>query len=254
MAAPLFVFQPNMFADIGRDFLSRRISSTIASNVTSARKVQSRYNVANKNWDDNWGGNVSYTQPSEIVNRPDFSATAQHDPGGGQALVTQTVFYQGYEVTVTNSGSSAYVLTGWDTNGPFSATNNKTINMITGSVIKFIINASGHPFWIKTSNSTGTGNAYNDTAYIWANVGRETGEVVFNPVTPGTYYYNCQNHSSMAGQIVVTGQATGGGGGGGGGSTLTNIKLGNTAFSAIKIGNTDISKVYVGSTQVWGAN
>lgn len=245
MAAPLFVFNAQYVYDVGRDFLSRSISSTIATNVTAARKVQSRYNVANKNWNDNWNGNIAYTQPTEIVNRPDYSTTVQYN---GSA---QTIFYEGYEVNVTNSGTSAYSLVGWDTNGSFTATNNKTINMLTGSIIKFIIDASGHPFWIKTASGTGTGNAYSNTAYIWANVGREVGEVIFNPPVAGTYYYNCQNHSGMAGQIVVTGA---GSGGGGGSSTLTNIKLGNTAFSAIKIGNTDISKVYVGSTQVWGAN
>jgi len=252
MAVPSYVFEPNSYGHLGiNDFYNRGISSTIVTNVTAARKVQSRYAVANKNWNDDWNDWCSLSPYLTV--RPAYSTTAQHDPGGGQADVAQTVFYEGYEVNVTNSGTSAYSLVGWDTNGPFTATNNKTINMITGSVIKFIIDASGHPFWIKTVSGTGTSNAYSNTAYIWANVGREVGEVIFNPPVAGTYYYNCQNHSSMAGQIIVTGAGSGGGGGGNAPPVaLANIKLGNTAFSAIKIGNTNISKVYVGSTKVWG--
>ena len=117
-------------------------------------------------------------------------------------MVTQTIFYEGYDVQVT-AGSGVYVLKGWDTNGPFENTNNKTINMAAGSIIKFIVkNTTGHPFWIKTSNSTGTSNAVTGTT-IFNNNGITSGYIIFAPTSAGTYYYSCENHSSMAGQIVV---------------------------------------------------
>jgi hypothetical protein len=53
--------------------------------------------------------------------------------------------------TVTNSGSGAYVING---------SNNPTINLTRGITYNFNINATGHPFWIKSVSSIGTGNAY----------------------------------------------------------------------------------------------
>ena len=118
-------------------------------------------------------------------------------------MVTQTIFYEGYDVEVS-VGSNAWVLKGWDTNGPFENTNNKTINMAAGSIIKFIINdTSGHAFWIKTSNSTGKSNAVTGTNVVYANTGRSSDYILFSPPSAGTYYYNCEHHQLMSGQIIV---------------------------------------------------
>ena len=70
-----------------------------------------------------------------------------------------------------------------------------------GDTINFKVNATGHPFWIKSSPGTGTGNAQSGVT----NNGTQSGTVVWNTtgVTPGTYYYNCENHASMQGQIVI---------------------------------------------------
>ena len=105
-----------------------------------------------------------------------------------------------YEITVTNSGSGAYTLSGTDRNGTVSG-NNQTVTIRKGDLLKFIVNASGHPFWINTVNSTGntngvsgvTGNGTQNGSIIWGTTN----------VTPGTYYYNCEYHSSMNGTIVV---------------------------------------------------
>lgn len=117
-------------------------------------------------------------------------------------MATQNLVHEGYDVEV-KAGSGVYILKGWDTNGSFGDTNNKTINMAANSIIKFIIkNTTGHPFWIKTSNSTGTSNAVTGTT-IFANTGKTDGYILFAPASAGTYYYNCEYHSSMAGQIIV---------------------------------------------------
>ena len=75
--------------------------------------------------------------------------------------------------------------------------------MTEGQTYTFNISAIGHPFWIKTVNSTGTGNAYNDGV---TNNGTDNGTITFIvPYTsPSTLYYNCQFHSSMEGTINVT--------------------------------------------------
>jgi len=118
-----------------------------------------------------------------------------------------------YEIDVTNDGNSAYVFSGTDRNGTVSG-NNPTINFRIGDIIIFNLNVSGHPFLIKTTSGTGTGNQLisyipgNDPGYgggygVTGN-GSDNGQVklyteAWNPSTD--LYYNCQHHSGMAGTI-----------------------------------------------------
>lgn len=111
-----------------------------------------------------------------------------------------------YTLSVTNNGVTAYLFTGSDEVSTFSSSSNPTINILRGSKIIFNLNASGHPFWIKISQTTGTGDAVNVGTTV--NNGQDLGEVSWDTqsetVTPGTYYYICQFHSGMTGQIIVT--------------------------------------------------
>ena len=97
---------------------------------------------------------------------------------------------------VTNSGSSAYAFTG------YSSGNNIAITAEAGTVLTFTVNASGHPFWIKTAATTGTGSAVTTGV---TNNGAQIGTVVWDTagIAPGTYYYICQYHGSMVGTITV---------------------------------------------------
>jgi subtilisin family serine protease len=106
---------------------------------------------------------------------------------GSNSTVTNTY-------TVTANGSSNYVING---------SSNPTLNLIEGQTYSFSVNASGHPFYIKTTNSIGTGNAYNTGV---TNNGTANGTITFVVPydAPSTLYYNCQYHSSMAGTINVT--------------------------------------------------
>ena len=54
--------------------------------------------------------------------------------------------------TVINNGSIAYTIDGTD---------NPDLNLTRGQTYVFQVNAPGHPFWIKSVRSAGTGNAYN---------------------------------------------------------------------------------------------
>lgn len=94
---------------------------------------------------------------------------------------------------VTNNSSGNYVINGQS---------NPTLTITEGETYTFNINATGHPFWIKTNTSTGTANQYNDGV---TNNGTDNGVITFVvPFTaPSTLYYNCQFHSSMAGVINV---------------------------------------------------
>ena len=80
---------------------------------------------------------------------------------------------------------------------------NPTLNLIRGQTYTFNINASGHPFWIKTVNSTGTANAYNSG--VTGN-GTDVGTLTFVvPLdAPASLHYNCEFHASMNGSINVS--------------------------------------------------
>lgn len=99
---------------------------------------------------------------------------------------------------VTNSGSGAYVFDGDGTD----TDSNPTLYLTRGETYQFVVNASGHPFYIKTVSGTGTGNAYADGV---SGNGAETGTISFEvPMdAPSKLYYNCSAHSSMAGEIII---------------------------------------------------
>ena len=103
-----------------------------------------------------------------------------------------------YSADVTHSGASAYTFSGTDVNGSVTG-NNATITIKAYDTITFNVNASGHPFYIKTVAGTGSSNQ----AAGVTNNGSQVGTVTFRPTAAGTYYYNCEYHGSMQGSITV---------------------------------------------------
>jgi hypothetical protein len=99
---------------------------------------------------------------------------------------------------VTNSGSSAYIIDGLS---------NPTLTLTRGLTYEFLINALNHPFWIKTSATTGTGDTYNEGV---VNNGITDGTITFTvPLdAPNTLFYICQFHSSMGGTINIVGSSS----------------------------------------------
>lgn len=97
-------------------------------------------------------------------------------------------------LTVTNDGFTAYLIDG---------ESNPDLTVIRGHTYMYIINASGHPFWINSQEGIGTGNAYNNG--VTGN-GTSTGTLTFTVPedAPDTLFYNCQFHSAMTGMIKVT--------------------------------------------------
>ena len=111
---------------------------------------------------------------------------------------------QTYTFTVGNSGASHYTFTGGDKLTTHTNANDPTINCDVGDTLVFNVNAAGHPFFVKTSATTGTGNQVS-TGTITGQ-GTVNGAVTWDTtgVTPGTYYYICQFHSAMVGQIIIS--------------------------------------------------
>mgnify|MGYP001494585114 CR=1 FL=1 len=96
--------------------------------------------------------------------------------------------------TVTNNGSSDYVIDG---------ANDPTLYLMRGFTYKFNVNASGHPFYIKTALVTGVGNQYTTGV---TNNGTESGTITFAVPynAPSTLYYICQYHGGMNGTINIS--------------------------------------------------
>ena len=109
-----------------------------------------------------------------------------------------------YTFTVGNSGASHYTFTGTDSTNTFTNATDPTINCNVGDTLVFNVNAPGHPFYVKTSPTTGTGNQV--TTGTISGQGATNGTVTWNTtgVTAGTYYYICQFHGGMVGQIVIS--------------------------------------------------
>ena len=96
--------------------------------------------------------------------------------------------------TVVNKGSLAYTIDGSD---------DPDLKLTRGQTYVFQVSAVGHPFWIKTVRSAGTGNAYNSGV---TNNGLQSGSLTFVvPLdAPATLFYDCQIHSNMTGNIAVS--------------------------------------------------
>lgn len=111
---------------------------------------------------------------------------------------------QTYTFTVGNSGASHYTFTGSDRDNSYTNTNDPNLVCNSSDTLVFNVNASGHPFFIKTSPTTGTGNQV--TTGTITNNGASIGTVTWDTtgVTSGTYYYICQFHSGMVGQIIIS--------------------------------------------------
>ena len=104
----------------------------------------------------------------------------------------------GNSYAVSNSGSTAYVFTG----GDLENESNPDFTFKRGETYTFNVNASGHPFLIKTTETTGTGDAYNEGV---TNNGIESGTITFtvSADAPDTLYYICEFHRSMSGTINI---------------------------------------------------
>ena len=154
--------------------------------------------------------------------------------GFKEEIVTATL-------NITNNGALDYVI---------SNKNDPTLTLERGKTYEFNIDASGHPFWIKTVSSRGTGNSYSDGI---TNNGTSNGIIVFKVPddAPDQLYYNCQIHSSMngiikivdtnpSGVIVEDSSSTSNTGGGGGGYGYSFELIINDSFNDIPVISYDI--------------
>ena len=114
-------------------------------------------------------------------------ASSSIDNAVAQTEATQTVF------KVVTGASPVY---------SFNGKENPAITLKRGVTYTFELKATGHPFWIKSKNSTGVDNAY--TNGVTGN-GTERGTLTFAVPAdaPALLHYNCQVHDMMNGAINI---------------------------------------------------
>ena len=117
---------------------------------------------------------------------------------GISSAASSTNSTQSWSIDVTAQDSNDYQLAGNDRNGTVSG-NDPTVTIALGDTLNFNVNSPGHPFYLKTQSTTGTGNQVSGAT----NQGTENATVTWTPTATGTYYYICSLHGGMAGTIIV---------------------------------------------------
>ena len=112
--------------------------------------------------------------------------------------VNAAISAETYTINVTASNASDYTLSGADRNGNVTG-NDPSVTVNIGDTIDFAADASGHPFYLKTVQGTGTSDLISDVT----NNGATNGTVSWTPTAAGTYYYQCSLHNGMYGTITV---------------------------------------------------
>jgi hypothetical protein len=109
---------------------------------------------------------------------------------------------------VTNNGSEDYSISGPRITGTQL---DPDIVVYRGENYNFVVDASGHPFYLSTSNTSYASGLYNDEYTTGVTNSRtDVGTVSWLvPLTgPSTLYYYCGNHQTMQGTITIKDAAT----------------------------------------------
>ena len=109
-----------------------------------------------------------------------------------------TISAKSYSIEVTANNSANYTLSGTDRKGNISGSD-PSLTFNVGDTISFVVNASGHPFYLKTVAGTGTGNTISGLT----NNGTQSATISWTPDSTGTFYYQCSLHAGMVGTITI---------------------------------------------------
>ena len=128
---------------------------------------------------------------------PETAADAEVDENGCVITIDDSTSST-FNINVTANSSANYTLAGTDRNGDISG-NDPELTFKVGDIINFSVNASGHPFYLKTTAGTGVDNTISGVT----NNGTTDDTASWTPTTAGTYYYQCSLHGGMVGTIII---------------------------------------------------
>ena len=149
-------------------------------------------------------GAGTFTYQIAIYDNPSSGQVSSSITVGGTIAInpsttsSSTNATQTWSINVTAQNSANYQLSGNDRNGTVTG-NDPTVTIALGDTLNFNVDAAGHPFYLKTQSTTGTGNQVSGAT----NQGTENGTVTWTPTATGTYYYICSLHGGMVGTIIV---------------------------------------------------
>lgn len=126
----------------------------------------------------------------------DSSTSAGGNSTGGLSQSGSSTASFSFDVSASNS--SDYTLSGIDRNGNIYGSD-PSLTFNVGDTISFVVNANGHPFYLKTIAGTGTGNTISGVT----NNGTTNQTLTWTPSSAGTYYYQCSLHGGMVGTITI---------------------------------------------------
>ncbi len=154
---------------------------------------------------------VTPTADSTTEGAETATVTLRTGSQGGTVVDTDTftiadvsqspAFTPDYTVTVSHSGNN-YLLSGTDRNGTFSNASQPTLEFNNGDNVRFSIagaTSGAHPFFVKTSQSTGTTNQ------VAGAVGQGGTTIDWTTATDGagSYGYQCEFHFGMWNTITI---------------------------------------------------
>ena len=128
----------------------------------------------------------------------DTSTTSDANTSSGTSTTSVASSSSSYSIDVTATNSSNYTLSGSDRSGNISG-NDPDLIFNVGDTIDFVVNASGHPFYLKTIAGTGIRN----TVTGLNNNGTTNQTISWTPTSSGTFYYQCSLHGGMVGTITT---------------------------------------------------
>jgi len=145
----------------------------------------------------------TYNYSVLVMYAPTSDATASSTVTGAISIAATTASSTTgsattYNIDVTATSSSDYTLNGSDRNGSISGSD-PDLTFAIGDTINFNVDTTGHPFYLKTVQGTGT----SDRVTGATNNGSENATVSWTPTTGGTYYYQCSLHAGMVGTITI---------------------------------------------------
>ena len=172
-------------------------SHNVGDQVTLLNVFSGSYNLDGTYYIDGIVTNVTRTLGNRPGTYDQYLLRCSQTPTTSTSTSTTTTAPAPTVFTITSvfaSGAGAYVING--TGGP-------TLNLTRGSTYTFNISAVGHPFWIKTTQTTGQLNAYSTGI---TNNGTANGTLTFtvDAGAPDILFYNCEFHIGMSGVISIT--------------------------------------------------
>ena len=108
---------------------------------------------------------------------------------------------ESYTIKVNSQSRNNYELSGNDLNGLVKGSDPE-LTFLVGSKIDFLVDAPGHPFYLKLRAGIGKKNQIENIE----NNGDTTGIISWVPGKPGKYYYQCGKHKNMVGVINIVGK------------------------------------------------